>query len=46
MNYFISGLKNLLEGLGVFFEGLAVVIVMAISYVILLVKKAIRGIGT
>jgi hypothetical protein len=40
-----SGLKNLLEGLGVFFQGLAVVIIMAISYLILFVKKAIRTIG-
>ena len=45
MSHFISGLKNLLEGLGVFFQGFAVVVVMAISYVILLVKKAIRAIG-
>lgn len=45
MSHFIASLKNLIEGLGVFFEGLAVVIVMAISYVILLVKKTIRGIG-
>ena len=46
MNHFSTGLKHLIEGLGVFFEGLAVVVIMAISYVILLVKKAIRAIGT
>jgi hypothetical protein len=46
MNHFISGVKNLLEGLGVFFQGLAVVVVMAISYFILLVKKTIKAIGT
>jgi hypothetical protein len=40
-----SSVKNLLEGLGVFFQGLAVVVIMAISYVILLVKKAIRALG-
>jgi hypothetical protein len=45
MNHFIAGIKNLLEGLGIFFQGLAVVIIMAISYVILLVKKVIRAIG-
>jgi len=46
MSHMSSGVKNLLDGLGVFFQGLAVVVIMAISYVILLVKKAIRTIGT
>jgi hypothetical protein len=40
-----SAIKNLLEGLGVFFQGLAVVVIMAISYLILLVKKGIRALG-
>ena len=44
MSVLISALKNLLDGLGIFFEGLAVVVIMAISYVILWVKKAIRAI--
>lgn len=41
-----SAVKNFWEGLGVFFQGLAVVIIMAISYVFLLIKKTIRIIGT
>ena len=45
MSHMSSGVKNLLDGLVVFFQGLAVVIIMAISYVILLVKKAIKTIG-
>ncbi len=46
MSHMSSCVKNLLDGLGVFFQGLAVVVIMAISYLILLVKKAIRTIGT
>jgi hypothetical protein len=46
MSQMSSDVKNFLEGLGIFLQGLAVVVIMAISYVILLVKKAIRGIGT
>lgn len=45
MSVLSSAIKNLLDGLGVFFNGLAVVVIMAISYVILWIKKAIRAIG-
>jgi hypothetical protein len=45
MSHVSSGIKNLLEGIGVFIQGLAVVVIMAISYAILWVKKAIRTMG-
>jgi hypothetical protein len=45
MSHINSSVKNLFDGLGVFFQGLAVVVIMAISYAILLVKKAIRALG-
>ena len=46
MSHLNSSVKNLFEGLGIFFQGLAVVVIMAISYMVLLVKKTIRAIGT
>jgi hypothetical protein len=46
MSHMSSGVKNLLDGLRIFFQELAVVVIMAISYVILLVKKVIKTIMT
>ena len=44
MSHISSKLKNLQDGLGVFFQGLAFVVIMAISYVILLTKKLMKTI--
>jgi hypothetical protein len=45
MSHLSSNIKNLLDGFSVFFSGLAVVVIMSISYVILLVRKVLRIIG-
>jgi len=44
MSHLDQGIKNFFDGLGVFFQGLAVVVIMAISYLILLIKKTIKTI--
>ncbi len=46
MSHMNSGVKNLFDGLRIFFQELAVVLILAISYVILFVKKVVKTIMT